>query len=189
MFHAAKHQKSENIEQYVIAQYCEYDNEEEHIRDKVIATCDSSKLRKKCLTEPILKLEKLVEISQLEESATRDEDLSDTVNRLDIRNSRGRGNHQGRGNYQGRRKLRVRATCPRRTLALCSRRRHFVGRSIRAFGFMGRYVEIVGHSVRFDRETIRWTQKRRLIGRVLGRQSSHRFGISRQNHQVVEHVG
>ena len=49
---------------------CEYgDSTEEQIRDKAIATCSSTKLRRKLLAEPDLTLEKVLQIGQSMEQA------------------------------------------------------------------------------------------------------------------------
>ena len=49
---------------------CEYgDSTEEQIRDKAIATCNSTKLRRKLLAEPDLTLEKVLQIGQSMEQA------------------------------------------------------------------------------------------------------------------------
>ena len=65
VFHSTTQHKSESIEQFVtrlrkLTLYCEYgDSTEEQIRDQVIATCNSTKLRRKLLTESDLTLEKV----------------------------------------------------------------------------------------------------------------------------------
>ena len=73
---AAKQLEEELTEQYItqlqqLAQYCEYGNEiENSIRDQIISSCLSSKLRKQLLTEPDLILTKLAQISQAMEDAS-----------------------------------------------------------------------------------------------------------------------
>ncbi len=75
VFNQASQKHGESIEQYVtrlrkLASACKYaDQTDDQIRDQVIATCLSSQLRKKCLTEPSLTLGKLVKIGQAMESA------------------------------------------------------------------------------------------------------------------------
>ena len=75
VFHQARQKQGESTEQFVIrlrklASTCEYgDQKNDQIRDQVIATCFSSSLRKKFLTESSLTLEKLLEIAQAMESA------------------------------------------------------------------------------------------------------------------------
>ena len=76
IFHAAKQLEKESIEQYItqirqLAQYCEYGNEiENNIRDQIISSCLSSKLRKRLLTEPYLTLNKLAQVAQAMEDAS-----------------------------------------------------------------------------------------------------------------------
>ena len=75
VFHSTTQHKSESIEQFVtrlrkLTLYCEYgDSTEEQIRDQVIATCNSTKLRRKLLTESDLTLEKVLQIGQSMEQA------------------------------------------------------------------------------------------------------------------------
>ena len=75
VFHQARQKQGEPTEQFVtrlhkLASTREYgDQTNDQICDQVIATCFSSSLRKKCLTEPSLTLEKLLEIAQAMESA------------------------------------------------------------------------------------------------------------------------
>ena len=75
VFHRAVQDAEENIDQYItrlrkLSLYCEYgDSVEDQIRDQVISSCSSSKLRKRLLTEPNLTLEKVTQISQAMESA------------------------------------------------------------------------------------------------------------------------
>ena len=75
VFHQARQKQGESTEQFVtrlrkLASTCECGNQtNDQIRDQVIATCSSSSFRKKCLTEPSLTLEKLLEIAQAMESA------------------------------------------------------------------------------------------------------------------------
>lgn len=63
-FHTAIQEADENIDQHVIrlrklSLHCEYGNTvDDQIRDQVISSCPSSKLRKRYLTEPDLTLEK-----------------------------------------------------------------------------------------------------------------------------------
>ena len=119
IFHSAKQERSESIEQYVtrlrqLTKYCEYGASiEDHIRDQVIATCQSSKLRKKFLTEPDLTLDKLVKIGQLDASATHQNQqidnnqvpaTSENVNKLRMTpsNNRGRGRHRGTAHHFNR---------------------------------------------------------------------------------------
>ena len=76
IFRAAKQLEKESVEQYItrlrqLAQYCEYGNEmENNIRDQIISSCLSSKLRKRLLTEPDLTLTKLVQIAQAMKDAS-----------------------------------------------------------------------------------------------------------------------
>ena len=66
VFHSTMQHKGESIEQFVtrlikLTLYCEYrDSTEKQIRDRVIATCNSTKLRKKLLAESDLTLEKVL---------------------------------------------------------------------------------------------------------------------------------
>ena len=75
VFHQARQKQGESTEQFVtrlrkLASTCEYgDQTNDQSRDQVIATCFSSSLHKKFLTEPSLTLEKLLEIAQAMESA------------------------------------------------------------------------------------------------------------------------
>ena len=71
VFHDTKQKAGESVEQFVtrlrkLTASCEYgDQTEDHIRDQVIATCSSTGLRKKLLTEPDLTLAKVIEIAQV----------------------------------------------------------------------------------------------------------------------------
>ena len=75
MFHQARQKSGESIEQFVkrlrkLAATCEYgDTTNEQIRDQVIATCTSSKLRKRLLSEADLTLDKVLQIGKIMESA------------------------------------------------------------------------------------------------------------------------
>ena len=75
VFHSTTQHKSKSIEQFVtrlrkLTLYCEYgDSTEEQIREQVIATCNSTKLRRKLLTESDLTLEKVLQIGQSMEQA------------------------------------------------------------------------------------------------------------------------
>ena len=75
-FRAANQLEKESIEQYItrlrqLAQYCEYGNKiESNIRDQIISSCLSSKLRKQLLTEPDLTLTKLALFAQAMEDAS-----------------------------------------------------------------------------------------------------------------------
>jgi len=67
-------QVNESVEQYVtrlrtLTLHCEYTDRNDQIRDHFIASCDSTKLRKRLLTEPALTLEKILDIGQARESA------------------------------------------------------------------------------------------------------------------------
>ena len=76
IFRAAKQLEKESIEQYItrlqqLAQYCEYGNKiENNIRDQIISSCLSSKLRKWLFTEPDLTLTKLAQIAQVMKDAS-----------------------------------------------------------------------------------------------------------------------
>ena len=75
IFRAATQLEKESVEQYLtrlrqLAQYCEYGNEiESNIKDQIISSCLSSKLRKWLPTEPDLTLTKLAQIAQAMEDA------------------------------------------------------------------------------------------------------------------------
>ena len=75
VFHQARQKSGESIEQFVtrlrkLAATCEYgDTTNEQIRDQVIATCTSSKLRKRLLSETDLTSDKVLQIGKIMESA------------------------------------------------------------------------------------------------------------------------
>ena len=75
VFHQTKQKAGESIEQFVtrvrkLTASCEYgDQTEDQIRDQIIATCSSTGLRKKLLTETDLTLAKVIEIAQVMETA------------------------------------------------------------------------------------------------------------------------
>ena len=75
VFHRATQNQNETIEQYVtrlrqLSLHCEYGEEtDNNIRDQVITSCRSSKLRNKLLTETELTLEKTTRIAKTMESA------------------------------------------------------------------------------------------------------------------------
>ena len=75
VFHQTKQKAGESVKQFVtrlrkLTASCEYgDQTEDQIRDQVIATCSSTGLRKKLLTEPDLTLAKVIEIAQVMETA------------------------------------------------------------------------------------------------------------------------
>ena len=75
VFHNAKQEAHESIEQYVtrlrkLTTHCEYgDATNDQIRDQVIASCRSSKHRTKFLQERDLTLQKVIEIGQSHELA------------------------------------------------------------------------------------------------------------------------
>ena len=65
-FHQAKQAVSESVEQYItrlrtLTLHCEYNDRNDQIRDHFIASCNSTKLRKRLLTEPALTLEKILD--------------------------------------------------------------------------------------------------------------------------------
>ena len=70
VLHSTTQRKSESIEQFVtrlrkLTLYCEYgDSTEDQILDQVIATYNSTKLRRKLMTESDLTLEKVLQIGQ-----------------------------------------------------------------------------------------------------------------------------
>ena len=75
VFHQARQKSGESIEQFVtrlrkLAATCEYgDTTNEQKRDHVIATCTSSKLRKRLISETDLTLDKVLQIGKIMESA------------------------------------------------------------------------------------------------------------------------
>ena len=76
VFHMAKQQDAESIEQYVtrlrtLVKFCEYgDKTDEHIRDQVIATCLSSQLRRQLLSTQGLTLTRVREMSKMFETSS-----------------------------------------------------------------------------------------------------------------------
>ena len=76
VFRTAQQQENESIDQYItrlrqLSQYCEYGNEQDNnIRDQIISSCLSSKLRKRLLTKPNLTLTQLGQIAKAMEDAT-----------------------------------------------------------------------------------------------------------------------
>ena len=75
VFHNAKQKDNESLEQYVtrlrkLAQFCQYEESlDEQLRDQVVATCKSKRLRKKLLVERDLTLRRVRELGKLEENA------------------------------------------------------------------------------------------------------------------------
>ena len=67
VFHQARQKQGESTEQFVI-RLCKLASTDDQIRDQVFATCSSSSLHKKHLTEPSLTLETLLEIAKAMES-------------------------------------------------------------------------------------------------------------------------
>ena len=73
-FLQANQESNESIEQFVtrlrkLSLYCEYTDNTEQIRDRVVVACSSTKLRKRLLGEPALTLDKAIEIARTQESA------------------------------------------------------------------------------------------------------------------------
>ena len=69
IFHKSKQSSDETIDNYIVrlsqlAISCEFTDKDEMIRDKVVNSCNSTKLRKKLLEEEILTLEKVKTISR-----------------------------------------------------------------------------------------------------------------------------
>ena len=109
----ARQEPSESIDQFItrlrkLALTCEYgNNTEDQIRDRVIASCNSSKLRTKLLSESNLTLNRVSEIGRTMETAKHNtksiEEHNQTghdhepINRIQQQNYRGRGR-----NYRGR---------------------------------------------------------------------------------------
>ena len=105
VFHNAKQKENESIEQYVtrlrrLAQYCEYnDIVEEQIRDQVVATCNSSKLRKRLLVEAHLTSQRVRELGRAEETSillapkleTPEEIKKESIRQIASRGGKNRG--------------------------------------------------------------------------------------------------
>ena len=87
-FHQAKQQQNESVEQYItrlrtLSLYCEYQDNNDQIRDQFIASCSSTKLRKRLLTESQLTLEKILEIGRARESAQHQSNEMETAENSD----------------------------------------------------------------------------------------------------------
>ena len=94
VFRNAKQNQGESIEQYVtrlrqLAEHCEYGNEiDNNIRDQIISSCKSTKLRKRLLTELELTLEKTIQIARMLEDVNHfnktieTNNNSETLNRI-----------------------------------------------------------------------------------------------------------
>ena len=81
VFHQARQKSGESIEQFVtrlrkLAATCDHgDTTNEQIRYQVIATCTSSKLRKRLLSETDLTSDKVLEIGKIKESAHHNKEI------------------------------------------------------------------------------------------------------------------
>ena len=114
VFHKAKQQSEETIDNYVVrlsklAISCEFGDKNEMIRDQIVNSCASSKLRKKLLEEKDLTLDKIQTLSRtFELSATHAKKMDQPwdkietvpinhgeVNRVNQRPSRGRQRNPG----------------------------------------------------------------------------------------------
>ena len=75
IFHKAKQNQGESTDQYItrlrqLSAHCEYTDVSDQICDQFIASCSSTKLRKKLLTESNLTLQRLIDIAKAEENAS-----------------------------------------------------------------------------------------------------------------------
>ena len=92
VFHAARQNNGESIEQYVtrlrtLAQYCDYGNRtDENIRDQVVSTFRSSNLRKILLSTPDLTLVRLRELGRTQENSAM---LASKLEKFDIKEESG----------------------------------------------------------------------------------------------------
>ena len=92
VFHAARQNNGESIEQYVtrlrtLAQYCDYGNRtDENIRDQIVSTCRSSNLRKILLSTPDLTLVRLRELGRTQENSAM---LASKLEKFDIKEESG----------------------------------------------------------------------------------------------------
>ena len=109
IFRAAKQLEKESIEQYItrlrqLAQYCEYGAKmDNNIRDQIISSCLSSKLRKRLLTEPELTLDKLAQIAQAMEDASHytkqieeKNQLAESINKMTLTNKNPQEHHRSK---------------------------------------------------------------------------------------------
>ena len=127
VFHKAQQNNEETIDNYIVrltklALSCEFTDKTEMIRDQVVNSCNSSKLRKKLLEEETLTLDKVKTISRTFElsethskrmetkstsddsSATAGANGNEEVNRVRRTKQRRNNNNQGarpKTNYQG----------------------------------------------------------------------------------------
>lgn len=101
IFHEAKQESGESVDAFVtrlrkLAQYCEYTNLDDEIRDQVIAKCRSSKFRKRLLQETDLNLEKLLRIGRaLEQSASQTKKIEENASSVGEVNTMMKRNHFG----------------------------------------------------------------------------------------------
>ena len=110
VFHKAKQNQDETIDNYIVrlsnlAISCEFGDKNEMIRDQIVNSCASSKLRKNLLREKDLTLDKAQTLSRtFELSATHSKKMDNTeavpinqgeINRVNQRPSRGRKQNPG----------------------------------------------------------------------------------------------
>ena len=109
VFRNANQNTGETTDQYVtrlrqLAQHCEYGNEtDNNIRDQVISSCRSSKLRKRLLTELDLTLDKTLQIARMIEDVNHftktienNNNVAESLNKMTFQNR----NHHKQG-YRG----------------------------------------------------------------------------------------
>ena len=143
--HSTEHKQGESIDQFItrlrqISINCDYNEEENNIfRDLVVAKTRSGTLRKKCLLEKELTLEKVIEygkmleaisyqIKKIEGDTSKPAD-NELINKLHVKNSRGSGNKLdkeyikcGRCGYKGH----LSKDCERSRTWPCHKRRSFI---------------------------------------------------------------
>ena len=76
IFRQAKQDSDETVDRFCtrfrkLANYCEYPNLDDEIRDQILASCSSSKLRKRLLTQDNLTLTKTLNIARAMETSER----------------------------------------------------------------------------------------------------------------------